>query len=176
MNDIQVRYAVGRGGRFAAVAILPGVDILLGLKKVCNEAGIKSGAVIACSGSLRKATLYYTFPQQIGTSDPNNSVNFEVQAKFGFKYAPIVELSGPIQLVSTEGTISYHESSGDIEVHIHGMVVDHYGKAYGGHFVEGGNLALTTLDVVLCETEGVEMIRKKDPEFFNLPTLYPESK
>ena len=176
MKNENVRYAVGTGGRFVGVRILPNVDLILGLREVCEEVGIKSGAIISCAGSLRTATLEYAFPQPKGKIEPDNLSIPPIQDKFGFIIAPFVKLPGPLELAGLEGTILFTEGKEEeLWIHVHGTVIDHYGKAYGGHLVEGGNLALCTLDIVLCEIKGVRMIRKPDPEFAGLPMLCPDN-
>jgi uncharacterized protein len=177
MNDVQIRYAVGTGGRFIGVRILPNTDLILGLKMLCKEVGIKSGAVISCVGTMSEATFIYTLPQPKGTSDPDNPVNIAIEAKYGFKTSPIVNVPGPLDIVALEGTIMFTEGQEDDQrLHLHGIVIDQFGKFYGGHFLEGGNPALATLDMVLCATEGVRMICKPDIDFAGLPMLCPDNK
>ena len=51
MSEVRVNYACGTPGKMIAARILPGTDLLTGLEQICDQNGVKYGAV-NCFGSF----------------------------------------------------------------------------------------------------------------------------
>lgn len=158
MNEI--RYTVGEGqiGRILVGRLLPGTDLIEGIAKICNDYGIKNGVVSTAIGSLHKAVFKYLIPNP--------------ELKMGAGYGEPYELDGPIEFCSGMGLICQNEK-GELIVHFHGVfntsikkgyvkVVPEY--MYGGHMEPGKNPVAATLDLMIVEVKGVEMVRKYDEE------------
>ena len=57
--------------------------------------------------------------------------------------------------------------------HVHGVVTDADGKAWGGHFFKGGNPVHATVDIVMNEIKGGYMKWTQDDEIdLELPVPY----
>lgn len=56
----------------------------------------------------------------------------------------IIEIPGPLEIVSATGTL------GDHGMHVHIAVADKQGKTTGGHLV-AGNIVLTTVELVILD-------------------------
>ena len=57
-----------------------------------------------------------------------------------------------------------HDAEGKRLLHVHGVVADTKGQAWGGHVTED-NVVLLTVDVVIGELgDGIEMGRGYDPD------------
>lgn len=158
MGEIRYTVAEARIGRVLVGRLLPGTDVMEGIKKICNEYGIKNGVVTTAIGSLHKAVFKYLIPNP----------ELKMRAGYGEPY----KLDGPIEFCSGMGLICQNEK-GELVVHFHGVfntslrqgyekVVPDY--IYGGHFVEGENPVAATLDIMIVELKGVEMVRKYDEE------------
>ena len=51
MAEVRTIHADGRFGKVVPVRLRPGTDVMDGLKRVCEEQGIKHGAVLGGIGS-----------------------------------------------------------------------------------------------------------------------------
>lgn len=81
----------------------------------------------------------------------------------GAGYGDVIKQEGPIEFLSGTGIITQTDK-GVTELHFHGTMCDKEGTVFGGHIVKGQCPVLTTVDVVIQEAKGVEMIRKYDEE------------
>jgi predicted DNA-binding protein with PD1-like motif len=124
-----------------------GVDLLTGIKEICNEYGIKHGFSPMILGSLDTGRFIYAIPKE-GTP-------------IGFAYSEPVDLRGPLELLSASALIGVEET-GELSVHLHMLVSDCYMRVFGGHFVEGGNIVAATAEIVIYEIDEAEFIRKFD--------------
>lgn len=160
MNEGEIRYyhASGRFSRIIIARLRPGTDLVQGILAACREEGISAGVIIACIGSLRKAVFTYPIP------DPT--------AKIGARYKPLVEVPGPIEFLSAQGFVGL-DQTGNLTLHLHGIVCDEAGRVYGGHFNAGGNPTLATLEVAIGQLAGVNLSREYDPET-DLPVIRPK--
>lgn len=93
--------------RFAAFRLLPGTDVLDGLRVVMQAHGFKAAFVAGCVGSLSRAQLRYAGVSR-GT-----------------------DLVGDMEIVSLIGTL---DSAGE---HLHLAVADAHGVTSGGHVLPG---------------------------------------
>lgn len=124
-----------------------GVDLITGIKEICNEYGIKHGYIPMIIGSLDTGRFIYATSEQ-GT-------------KIGFKYSDPVDLEGPLELLSAQAIIGV-EDSGELSIHLHMLVSDKYMRVFGGHTVEGGNMVAATAEIIIHEIDDAKYIRSFD--------------
>lgn len=146
MNE-QINMGVGKFGRVIAARLQPGMDVMEGLRQICEEQGLNNGVVICGQGSLNGVRFLNPLERADRAS--------------GYGYGDPLELRGPIELVSTSGLIS-HKEDGSTDLHIHVNLSDRYGNAYGGHLI-GGTKVLITVSFVIAEIEDMEMKLSFDP-------------
>ena len=149
MAELRTKYVCGRLGKTVAVRLLPGTDLMNGLKKACEENGIRGGAILTAIGSLRKVTFQILAPSE--------------KAKMGAAYTEPQVTSGPIEILGLNGVILETES-GEVALHLHGIFCDKDGKTFGGHLVPGENPILATLDAVIGEVSDARFMRRYDEE------------
>ncbi len=157
MGEIGAHYAVGKAGKFIPARLRTHTDITAGLKAVCEENGIKYGAVLFGIGSIRKLTYQVLAPKP--------------ETKLGAGYTDPQELPGPIEVVSMHGII-FQSGDGQTLLHLHGTFSDQEGKVFGGHITAGGNPVLATLDAVIVETDAAT-VRQMD-EDVGMPVGIPQ--
>jgi len=160
MGEIGAHYAIGKAGKLIPVRLRTNTDITNGLKAVCEDNGIKYGAVLFGIGSIRKLTYQVLAPKP--------------GAKLGSGYTDPQTLSGPIEVVSMHGII-FQSGEGQTLLHLHGTFSDKEGKVFGGHIVAGENPVLATLDAYIVENVGAETIRQMD-EDIGMPVGIPQGK
>jgi predicted DNA-binding protein with PD1-like motif len=158
MGEPGAHYAVGKFGRYIPVRLRTHTDITNGLKTVCEENGIKYGAVVFGIGSIRQLTYQVLAPKP--------------ETKLGAGYTDPQVLPGQIEVVSMHGII-FQSGDGQTLLHLHGTFSDQEGKVFGGHIVAGGNPVLATLDAVIAEVTGAETIRQMD-EDVGMPVGIPQ--
>ena len=90
-----------------AIRLIPGQDLMLEMDRLAVTHQIEAGVVLACVGSLTRATLRYA-------NQPGPSV-----------------LTGHFEIVSLTGTLSVHGA------HYHISIADGEGRTYGAHLLEG---------------------------------------
>ena len=95
------------GGRFAALRLCPGDDLIGGLEAALAEMGAQAAALVTCVGSLTEASLRFA-DRPDGTA-----------------------LEGPFEIVSLIGTL---EPAG---WHLHAALSDAEGRVVGGHLMPG---------------------------------------
>lgn len=141
---------LAQGGlkRVVAIRMAPGEDVLEGLKRACEETGIKHGMILGGIGSLDGAQFFDPIPIP--------------EKKAGYGYGEALRLEGPIELVSLSGMICEGED-GQVMFHVHASLSGQDGSAYGGHLIDG-NKVLLTVDVILGEIEGIRMGRRFDED------------
>lgn len=152
---MDMELAQGTLGRVAALRLKPGTDVLPGLTEACRRAGIENGVILSAIGSLNGARFC-------------NPV--ELPTKAGYGYGETLRLTGPIELTGASGIIC-HDKAGHPNLHVHVTLSDRHGNAHGGHLVEGTPVLLT-VDVVLAEIAGVDMVRAYD-EALEVPLFAP---
>lgn len=135
--------------RIVSARLLPGVDLISGIKGICRSHNIKYGTIVSIIGSLSKLHLVYAVPSAEG--------------KVGIKYTDPIIIEGPLELLSCQGTIGVNEN-GEFDVHMHGVVSDKYMKIYGGHIMKEESLVSATLEVTIVELPDAKIVRKYDDE------------
>ena len=146
-GEIRVKYAAGKAGRRVAARIQPGTDLLLGIEQICRETGIVSASV-ECFGSLERAGFFVLVPKP--------------SAKMRAGYGDIIRVAGPVEFLGGLGIVCLKD--GIYDIHFHATLCDATGKVFGGHMVKGENPALTTVDMIISEITGVEMLRAYEEE------------
>lgn len=155
---MSVNYVEGKSGKVIALRLLPGMDVMASITEACEQANIKNGAIKSMIGSLRNAQFY--------NPEPNE------KARMGYAYGAPIILTGAIELVCGAGMIS-HGDNGEVLLHVHVCLSDVTGKAYGGHLIPG-NEVLMTVDMLIEEIIGINMIRRFD-EQTGIPMFKPEA-
>lgn len=128
--------------------LLPGTDLIDGILRMCEEHNILNGSIDLVLGSLRKFTFVYPVKDE--------------QSKMGVRYCDPIEIDGPIELLCGNGIVGV-TSNGERAIHLHAVVADKNGKVYGGHVLKG-NPVLVTVEVVVRELRGVNIVRGLDEE------------
>ena len=149
MAELRTKHVCGELSRVIPLRLLPGTDLINGLKKVCEDNGVRHGAILSAIGTLRKLTIQIFVPNE--------------KTKLGAAYDPPQTIPGPIEIMGIQGVI-FETESGEVALHLHGVFCDKDGKTLGGHIVPGENPVLATLDAVIGEVAGVRMMRRYDEE------------
>ena len=118
--------------RVYALRLRPGQDLKKEIMAFVKENNIKSGYIITCVGSLKKATLRLA-------NQPNPTT---WEDKF--------------EIVSLVGTLSSESGA-----HLHASISDGTGKTIGGHLMDD-NLVYTTAEIVIGEVLDLKFSRKVD--------------
>lgn len=147
MSDIRVQSVCGKVGKMIPARILPGTDLLEGIEAICAEHGVKY-AYVSCFGSFAVSGYMYLVPK--------------AEAKVGAGYGDVIKQSGPVEFLSGTGVVC--QNKGKTDIHFHGTMCDKDGRVFGGHMVKGHNPTLTTIDCMIIECEGVQMLRDYDEE------------
>ena len=155
MAEIRFQDACGAAGKVVAARLLPGTDLLEGIEAVFAKNDIKY-ALVNCFGSFSAAGYMYLVPKET--------------AKVGAGYGDVLKQGGPVEFLSGVGVVC--QNAGACDIHFHGTMCDKEGTVFGGHLVKGHNPTLTTVDLVVIEVSGVEMLRQYDEET-DLTQFYP---
>ncbi len=149
MAELRTKCVCGKFGKIIPVRLLPGTDLMNGLKKVCEDNGVRHGTLLTAIGSLRKLTIQLLAPNE--------------KVKLGAAYTKPQTIPGPIEILGIQGVILETET-GEVVLHLHGIFCDKDGKTFGGHIVPDENPVLATLDAVISEVTGVKLTRRYDEE------------
>ncbi|MGI6084936.1 MAG: PPC domain-containing DNA-binding protein [Acetivibrionales bacterium] len=156
MSSVRFHDVCGKCGKVVAARLLPNSDLLTGIEEVCKKNGIDY-ALVNCFGSFSAAGYMYLVPNE--------------KAKVGAGYGDVVKSDGPVEFLSGVGVVC--KKDGACDIHFHGTMCNKNGTVFGGHLVKGQNPTLTTVDLVIIEVEGVEMLRQYDEET-DLTQFYPK--
>ena len=146
-KELRVQHAAGTAGKIIAARILPGTDVIEGIEEACRANGVKH-ALVNCFGSFQSAGYMFLVPN--------------AQAKVGAGYGAVKRMSGPVEFLNGTGVVC--QKDGNYDTHFHAAMCDKEGTVFGGHLVKGENPTLTTVDVVITEVVGVQMLRVADEE------------
>lgn len=136
-------------GRVIFGRLYPGTDLIGGLLDLCRGEGIRYGFIPTIIGSLAKASFIYAVPDS--------------QAILKISYSQPVEIQGPLEFIGGQGIIGV-SGSGSAMIHFHGVVSDKDRKVHSGHFIEGGNPILATMEVVIQELNQIRLVKSLDNE------------
>lgn len=117
----------------------PGEDVLEGLTAVSVENGIRA-AVLQAVGATREAVLGFYDQEDLAYRDHR--------------------FDAPMEILSLTGNISLKD--GSPFVHVHAMLSDEQGRAFGGHVMPGTRVF--ALEYSLQVLDGPELAREYDPE------------
>jgi predicted DNA-binding protein with PD1-like motif len=149
LEEARIQLVQGYPGRLIVSRILPGSDLVSGLMKICRTADIKTGFVVVCIGSLRRAEYHWSIPSD--------------ETKRGSERSGPIILEGPIEFLSGQGIIARTEDD-EFVTHLHGTLCDKNGRVFGGHFFVGGNYVHSTMDVMVMEANDIACGTQYDPE------------
>lgn len=158
-KETRILSGEGAGGRLIAVRLKPGVDLIGGITEACRAHGIRQGYISCVIGSLRQ--VQYVIPV-VDTSKPA-----------GIKYCDPITLPGPIEFTSGQGVIC-QSPEGELSIHFHGCFCNSSGQSLAGHFFAGGNPVLVTAEIIITEINGMNLMRRTDPEV-GLMMMSPEA-
>jgi predicted DNA-binding protein with PD1-like motif len=133
-------------GRILVGRLHPGADLILGLEAVCDEHGIRFGAITAAYGSLTSAG--FKFLRLVDGEARPRLVAHRVDER--------------VEFMGGQGLIC-ERPGGSRETHLHGSISDASGAVTGGHFNPGENPVYNNMDFVIQELLGVRLIREHDP-------------
>jgi len=145
---MRIQSVEGSLGRTLVARLLPGTDMLEGIEETCRIHDVKYAVVSCAVGAFKKATFVYPIPKE--------------GAQIGIIYSDPVVVEGPIEFLGGQGVICQSEE-GKYLIHFHGSCSDKDMRVWGGHFTIG-NVVLATLDLIIQEISGVNMIRRFDEE------------
>ncbi len=152
LSEVRYEAAETQVGRMIVARLKPGTDLIEGIERICRDFHVRN-AVVCCSiGSLQKATFQYLI------SKP------ETKLKSG--YGDPLEIGGPIEFTAGMGIVCQNEK-GEMVTHFHAVFSDYRPSpdhGYGGHMVKGKNPILATMDLLILEVSGIDVIRKYDDE------------
>lgn len=118
--------------------LLPGDDLKIAIEKIVREEEIRAGWIVTVVGSLTRLNLRFANKSEGGVRE------------------------GFFEVLGCSGTLSINGS------HLHLMVADPEGKAWGGHLLEG-NLVYTTAEIVIQFSDSLTFRRERDGS-----TAWPE--
>ena len=146
-EETRISAFEGRGGRIIQARLQRNTDLLTGIIAVCRERQVETGIILNCIGSLRSAALSWAVP---------------ADTKRGSSRTPPIPIPGPIEFISGQGMVCALQERPVI--HFHGTLVDQWGRAWAGHFFQGGNPVHSTMDITIQEIAGVGMRWHLDEE------------
>lgn len=147
--DLKEHFKESSIKRVVAGRIPRGVDLITGIKQICNEHNIKHGYIPMCIGSLITGRIIYAIPDE--------------NAPIDFIYSKPVDIEGPLELLYAQGLIG-QEDTGELSVHIHMLVSDPNMRVFGGHTIEGGNIVAATGEIIIHELDEAEFVRQFDEQ------------
>lgn len=140
---------ISKDNRLIVGRILPGIDLIEGIKDLCEKNNIRYGVVSSIIGSLRRGGVVYAIKDE---SSP-----------LGIKYSDPTYFEGPLELLACQGIVG-KDGSGEFQIHLHGLMSDEQLRILGGHFIPNENIILATAEVAIQAVDNAEFIRKFDIE------------
>lgn len=135
----------------------PGADPIQAITEVVGHLGLDSGSIVQCMGSFAQVALMIVVPDGHG----------------GWRFSDPMVKQGPMEMVSAQGSWGRDGETGQVAVHLHGLVIDSEGRAHGGHFLPGGSRVLATCEIGLLAAPGLTIRRAFDPAA-GCPVLKPD--
>lgn len=148
-NDSAYRWGVM--GKILVARLKTGNDLLLSLKKIVEENGIRAGVILSGVGLLGKARIRNVkiFPEKFPISD---------------EHRVVVSFDGPLEILSLSGNISLIEDKPSVHLH---TTLSYYNSAdiqvVGGHVIEGC-IVFGFAEIMVMEIEGILMEKRFDAE------------
>ncbi|WP_051681343.1 PPC domain-containing DNA-binding protein [Virgibacillus alimentarius] len=128
-------------------SLAQGVDLMEGILEECEKHGIRSGKV-TCIGSLKKVgyVLFETGEDGMPTG-----------------YGKEMEIPRIVEMIQCTGFICEDEN-GELDLHLHGIVIEESGKISAGHFLRGKNPTLITVEFQIASAGEVRATRTYDED------------
>ena len=158
MSEVRSKYVTAAFGRIVPVRLLPGTDVMEGLKQVCEDNAVRYGYLLMGIGTVNQATIQIFRPKP--------------ESRLGAGYTEPETIPGPIEILGLSGII-FENDKGETALHLHASFCDKDGTILGGHVVPGGNPICATLDACIAEVSGAKFLSKYDEET-DLPLFSPE--
>ncbi len=149
MQEIRSKYVTAKFGRIVPVRLLPGTDVMNGLKKVCEDNSVRHGYLLMGIGTVNEATIQIFRPKP--------------ESRLGAGYTEPETIPGPIEILGLSGII-FQTDAEETALHLHASFCDKDGKILGGHVVPGGNPICATLDACIAEVSGAKFLTRYDEE------------
>ena len=146
---VKCQAAVGRRGRVLVARLMPGQDLVEGVKGLIEAAGFRCGSVTAI-GSLRSASVAWAKKMVLDGDIKNSGVFYNME--------------GPVELGLGAGLFGY-SPEGEFFMHLHGLIQDKEGNMRCGNLLPGSAPALATVELTVQEIEDVDMNYTIDPEW-----------
>jgi predicted DNA-binding protein with PD1-like motif len=127
----------GQIGRICFFRLSKGEDLAAAIKKRAEECHIKAG-ILYLIGSVKEVVLGYYKDGQYKS----------------------VWLDGPLEIASGMGNIAIDEK-GEVVIHVHLVVSNEKGEAFGGHLMKDSYVGVTA-ELVLIEALSVNLRRVLD--------------
>jgi hypothetical protein len=136
-----------------ATRLHPNQDIICEIQRVAKEKKIGCGVIVCLVGSLEKAVIRRVFDPRAHhvVYDPQSGKKIS-----GTKVYDVVEVEGPLEIVSATGTVSR-----DMGTHVH-VVLSNGKNMFSGHLLEG-SLVYTTVEMFILMMRGIASERTYDP-------------
>ena len=129
----------GKSSRAIVARFRKGDDVLDRLTHVVSENGVVAGSFTGIGSVVKAEVGFY-----VGNGQYSN-----------------ISLRGPLEVLSCVGNVSLRQ--GLPFVHAHISLSDSQGRACGGHLMPGC-IVDPTFEVFLQSYEGIDLVRKQDPE------------
>ena len=149
MNCCRIQSVMVAPDREIVARLLPGTDLIRGIKIICSKYNIESGTIVSLIGSLKYATMVH-----IVTAE---------NARLKVAYSSPNVIDGPLELLSAQGFIGNNVEKKQC-VHLHGCIAGTNMRVLGGHFIEEGNPVLVTAELVIRGILGVDIVKKHNDE------------
>ncbi|SHF45187.1 hypothetical protein SAMN05444339_106143 [Loktanella atrilutea] len=117
-------------GRFMAVRLKPGANLIEGLRNIFAESAATAMAVVSCVGSLTQVDLRFADRPEA------------------------TRLRGRFEILSLTGTMDAAHQ------HLHLSVADEHGQVRGGHLMASGSVVYTTAELVVAVLPGLHFARR----------------
>lgn len=142
-------------GRHFIARFLPGKDLQISIVEFCKKHKIKAGYIPLLQGGLKYADIINPNSVKIG----ENKKVYPVKKRYNYAMEFVAQ-----------GTIALNKK-GEYENHIHIVGGGNKHKMLCmGHLVKGEIAILT--EIVIIETDGIELIRAIDKGIFDKPLLF----
>lgn len=138
----------GTAGRVIVARLENKKEIINEVKELCVKKGIRSGIITTLIGGLQEAELI-----SMNSAD-KELINKQINHK------------GPFEVQGT-GTIAM--KGDEVVPHIHITLAKFGNESLSGHLVKG-KIALF-IEIAILELKNISMIKKAEPEIFNLELL-----
>ena len=141
----------GKTGRVLVARIKPGSDLLMSIRSLVEEKGMKAGVILSGVGLLSRARLRNcrVLPEEYPITDANRS---------------FLTFERPLEILALSGNVS--EVEGKPWVHAHmalSYVEEDRIRVVGGHLIDGC-IIFGFAEAFIMELEDIDMSKKFDQE------------